>query len=288
MRKASIIEKETQQIITVEDLTAVFESIASAQIAKIKDRVELAQEFFDLLWKRYSAIRIDPESRITNRDQEGMIDKKVFVIISAEAGLSGDIDERLLETMTRDYHADTTDIIILGTHGANQLKDHRIPFIRYFKVPESDSYIDVGPIIDAIRPYKKATIYYEEYVSLGVQEIKKLDLFSTIKAMSEAADTNEDTITDRDTIFEPSLDDIADLMEKGMMALAFGQAILESRLAQAASRFSAMAAAKKRAWELIHFHLLEGHRAKRAESDRRMHEVLIGIKKKKKRLARQR
>jgi ATP synthase F1 gamma subunit len=288
MRKASIIEKETQQIITVEDLTAVFESIASAQIAKIKDRVELAQEFFDLLWKRYSAIRISPESRITNRGSEVKEAKRVFVIISAEAGLSGDIDERLIEAMMQDYHADTTDIIVLGTHGAKQLKDYGIPFIRYFKVSESDSYINVGPIIDAIKPYGKATIYYEEYISLGVQEIKTLDLFSTIRAMSEEADTDEDIITDRDTIFEPSLEDIADLMERGMMSLAFGQAILESRLAQAASRFSAMAAAKKRAWILINFHTLEAHRAKRAEDDRRMHEVLIGIKKKKKRLARQR
>jgi ATP synthase F1 gamma subunit len=267
----------------------VFESIASAQIAKIKDRVELAQEFFDLLWKRYSAIRISPESHITNREKAEQADRRVFVIISAEAGLSGDIDDRLIETMMMDYRAETTDIIVLGTHGAKQLKEYRIPFIRYFKVSESDSYINVGPIIDAIQPYGRATIYYEEYVSLGVQEIKTLDLFSTIRSMGEDVDIDEeDFMTDRDTIFEPSLEDIADLMERGMMSLALGQAILESRLAQAASRFSAMAAAKKRAWELINFHLLEGHRAKRAESDRRLHEVLIGLKKKKKRLARQR
>jgi F0F1-type ATP synthase gamma subunit len=76
-------------------------------------------------------------------------------------------------------------------------------------------------------------------------------------------------------------------MEEAMMSLAFSQAILESSLAQSASRFNAMAAAKKLAFELIMLHKLEFHRAKRSESDRRLREVLIGIKKKKKRLARQ-
>lgn len=287
MRRANVILKETEQITTVEDLTGVFESIASTQVAKIKDKVELSKQFFDLLWKRYSSIRIDPSSRITHRTKDMAGEKKVFVIISAEAGLSGDIDQRLIEAMLKDYDEQSTDIVVLGSHGANQLKQRGIRYIRFFKVPESDTYIDVSPVINAIHPYSKITVYYEEYVSLGVQEIKTIDLFSSIQAMSEQAETNEDIITADDTIFEPSLGEIAELMEKMMMSLAFSQVILESSLAQAASRFNAMAGAKKRAWELVNFYKLEFHRAKRSESDRRLREVLTGIKKKKKKRVRQ-
>jgi F-type H+-transporting ATPase subunit gamma len=284
MRKASVIEKETQQISTVEDLTGVFESIASIQVAKIKDKVEMSKQFFQLLWQRYSAIRIDPASRL-NRWETQNNGRKAFVIISAEAGLSGDIDERLIEEMMKDYQPETTDIVVLGTHGATQLKDRRIPYTRFFKVPESDSYIDVSPVIDAVSDYAKITVYYEEYVSLGVQDIKKIDLYSTIQSFSQQAIADEDVISTNDTIFEPSLEEIAELMERGMMSLALSQAIMESGLAQAASRFNAMAAAKKRAFELVAFHKLEYHRSKRSESDRRLHEVLIGIKMKKRKLA---
>ena len=87
-------------------------------------------------------------------------------------------------------------------------------------------------------------------------------------------------MTAQDTIFEPSLDEIADEMEKTMMTLVLSQSILESSLAQAASRFNAMAVAKKRAGELLSDYMLEFHRAKRAESDRRMREVMISLKKK--------
>jgi F-type H+-transporting ATPase subunit gamma len=280
MRKASLIEKDRNEITTVEDLTGVFESIASTQVAKIKDKTQMAEEFFELLWKRYSAIRFDQGSRAMHREQEKN-GRSVFVIISAEAGLSGDIDQRLIEAMLQDYDNSTTDIMVLGTHGMNQLKDRGIPFIRFFKIPESDTYIDVSPIVDAVSDYSKISVYYEKYVSLGVQEIKKIDLQSTIQAMSEEVEDSDDIISERDTIFEPSLEEIADLMEKGMMNLAMSQVILDSGLAQSASRFNAMAGAKKRAFELIALYNLEYHRSKRSENDRRLREVLTAIKKKK-------
>ncbi|MGH7142002.1 MAG: F0F1 ATP synthase subunit gamma [Candidatus Saccharimonadales bacterium] len=281
MRRASAIQKETEQITTVEDLTGVFESIASTQVAKIKNKVKLSKEFFDLLWKRYSSIRVDPGSQITHRGKLQDEGKRVFVIISAEAGLSGDIDQRLIETMLQNYNETTTDIVVLGSHGASQLKQRGIPYIRYFQVPESENYIDVSPVIEAISSYSKITVYYEEYVSLGVQGIKSIDLFSSIQAMSETANPDEDIMTAKDTIFEPSLDEIADLMEMTMMTLAFSQAILESSLAQDASRFNAMAVAKKRAWDLVNYYKLDYHRAKRSENDRRSREVMISLKRKK-------
>jgi F0F1-type ATP synthase gamma subunit len=114
-----------------------------------------------------------------------------------------------------------------------------------------------------------------------VQEIKKIDLQTSIQTMSKNADDSEDIITERDTIFEPSLEEIADMMERGMMSLAFSQVILDSGLAQSASRFNAMAGAKKRAFELIALYNLEYHRSKRGENDRRLREVLTAIKKKK-------
>ena len=280
MRRASSIEKESAQITTIADLTGVFESISSTQVAKVKNKVELSKQFFQLLWARYSSIRVDPRTQITNRNlgEEGYVER-VFVIISAEAGLSGDIDQRLIETMMKDHDEQTTDIIVLGTHGATQLTQQGIRFTRYFQVPETDSYVDVSPVIEAILPYSKVVVYYEEYVSLGVQEIKKIDLISSMRAMSENAD-EENAITQAETIFEPSLDEIADEMEMTMMTLTLSQTILESNLAQAASRFNAMAVAKKHATELIGNFALEYHRAKRSESDRRLREVMISLKKK--------
>lgn len=278
MRKPSQIEKEAVQIGTVKDLTGVFESLASTQVAKVKTKANLSNEFFRLIWERYSSIRVDPKSRITNREGDQKKTKKVFLVISAEAGLSGDIDQRLIETMAQDYDPSTTDVIVLGSHGATQLRQRGIPYVRFFQVPESDRYIDVSPVIEAVASYSAIIVYYEEYVSLSEQIIKSINLISTMKEMSK--DAEEGTITAEDTIFEPSLDQIADQMEQTMMTLVLSQSILQSSLAQAASRFNAMAVAKKRANELLGEFIMEFHRAKRGESDRRMREVMVSLKKK--------
>lgn len=279
MRRANIIEKESKQIVTVGNLTSVFESIASMRVAKVKNKVNLSKEFFQLLWKRYRSIQVDPEKVITNRAGFNENPKKVFVVISAESGLSGNIDQRLIETMLQDYDSKSTDIVVLGAHGANQLTQQGIKFVRYFQIPETDQYIDVSPLVEAVLPYSRIIIYYEEYVSLGVQEIKKIDLMSSMKTMTENI-SEEGIITEDDTIFEPSLEEIAGQMEITMVTLALSQTILESSLAQAASRFSAMALAKKRANEILLYYKLEFHRAKRSESDRRMREIMTTLKKK--------
>jgi F-type H+-transporting ATPase subunit gamma len=278
MRRPNAIEKDAEEIGTVKDLTGVFESLASTQVAKVKGKVELSKQFFHLLWARYSSLRTDPSTRIGNRTIEGN-NKKAFVVISAEAGLSGDIDQRLIERMHEDYDAATTDIVVLGSHGATQLSQRGIPYKHFFQVPESDRYIDVSPVIEAVWDYSQIIVYYEEYVSLGVQNIQSIDLINSVRDMSEGA--GEDAMTAEDTIFEPSVDEIADEMEITMMTLALSQTILESSLAQAASRFNAMAVAKKRAGELLGDYMMEFHRAKRSESDRRLREVLISLKKKK-------
>lgn len=278
MRRPGTIEKEMNSIGTLKDLTSVFESLASTQVAKVKDKVQVSQAFFDLLWQRYTSLRVDPRKRITGREGVGDNGRNVLVLISAEAGLSGDLDMRMIESMQGEYDPKNTDIVVLGSHGASQLSQRGIPYIKFFQLPETDQYINVNPVIDIVRPYEKITVYYEEYLSLGEQEVRSINLVTSIQAMSEEAD--EDVMTAEDTIFEPSIDEIADEMESSMMSLALSQVILQSGLAQSASRFNAMTVAEDRAGELLRDYTMEYHRSKRAESDRRLREVLVGIKKK--------
>ena len=60
MRRANIIEKDITSIGTLKNLTNVFESLASNQVAKVKHRAGLGHEFFQMIWKYYTAIRVDP------------------------------------------------------------------------------------------------------------------------------------------------------------------------------------------------------------------------------------
>ena len=276
MRRANIIEKDITSIGTLKNLTNVFESLASNQVAKVKHRAGLGHDFFQMIWKYYTAIRVDPKKRLLNRPETN--GRTVFILISAEAGLSGDLDVRTIDAMQKKYNPETTDIIVLGSHGANQLSQREIPYIKFFQTPESDGFINVEPIINIVKDYSRIVVYYAEYISLGQQEVRTVDLLSQIQEMGE--NFEEGVITDDDTIFEPSLNEIALRMEATMMNLALSQTILQSKLAQAASRFNAMTVAEDRASEFLGDYKLEFHRAKISENDKRLREVLVGIKKK--------
>ena len=281
MRRASVILSEMEQIITIKNLTGVFESISSTHIAKVKSKAEISASFFDRLWKLYTQALNTSDTRFGEHNRGN--GRAAYVMISAEGGLSGDIDQRLIETVLNDYDVKTTDLIVIGEHGASQLMRRGVSYKYAFSVPSSEIYVDVGPILQIISEYTQVRVYYEYYVSLGAQEIKQIDLVSQLQSMSNDIPI-ESEMTDINTVFEPSREAIVDQMERMMMGLAFSQVILESGLAQDASRFNAMVFAKKRSSDLVNEYSLDFHRSKRSESDRRLREVMTGLKKKKKRL----
>lgn len=276
MRRAINIASDLNQIHTVEDLTEVFESIASIRISKIRNRVVDSKAFFAELWQTYSGLRIDPSQRMTqrNRTKQG---KNVFVVVTSEGSLSGAIDEEIVDTMLKDYSKaapNTTDIVVLGTHGQTQLKQRTIPIAKSFNMPASDVSFSVTDIIETLGEYDHISVFYQTYESLRVQKVARIELIAAVKDLSEDVESGGEVVSSRDYIFEPSVDEIADYLESVMMGVALIQVIMESKLAQYAARFNAMNSAKHRASELVTDYNLQYHRAKRAESDERLKEII--------------
>jgi F-type H+-transporting ATPase subunit gamma len=276
MRRAISIAQDLNQVHTVEDLTQVFESIASIRISKIRNRVVASKTFFGELWQTYSGLRIDPSQRMTHRTrtQHG---KNVFVVVTAEGNLSGEIDEEIVTTMLDAYSKvppDSTDIIVLGSHGQAQLRQRTMPIAKAFSMPASDVNFSVTDIIAALSQYDHISMFYQTYESLRVQKVAHIELLAAVKDLSEDVEGNVEVVSSRDYIFEPSVDEIADYLESVMMGVALIQIIMESKLAQYAARFNAMNSAKHRAGELVTDYTLQFHRAKRAEGDERLKEII--------------
>ena len=278
-RRAAAIKKDLLEITTIEDLTSVFESIASIRISKIKNKVIASKQFFSDLWSIYTLLRADPSERLAGvkrRVRKGE-KSKAFIVITSEGGLTGDIDERIISEVVRDYDPTTTDIIVVGDHGVKLLAQHKIQVTKFFKTPDSASYVDVTPMIGSVEDYEQITAYYETYVSLSVQETAHIDLIAAVRSIGDELGLEEGTISSRDYVFEPSLPEIIQYLETTMISLALSQVILESKLAQDASRFNAMNAAKEKAKELVGEYRTTFNRARRSEADGRLKEVIVSM-----------
>lgn len=281
MRRPLEIKAEEQSMRTIVSLTSAFESLSSMKITQTKSRVLISNEFFAEVWNIYKQIRMDVMFNFGREVDEKPIDKELMILITAPGGLTGDIDQRLIKKFREHYDPQKNDIIVIGHHGAVQLDQLKIHYNLYFDLPKKD-YINVEPLMKEIKKYRKSRVFYQNYISLSQQEIKELDLGEVVSTMGKIADldtVDDEKITERTYIFEPSAYAVAAHLETSILRLTLAQFIYDSRLAQLASRFRAMTAAKERSVETAKDLHTQFSRAKRAMVDVRLKESLAGLKK---------
>lgn len=281
MRRPLEIKAEETSIRSVVSLTSALEMLSSMQIAKTKNKVLISNQFFDEVWSIYKQVRVDVLFNFGRTPDETPIDKELMILITAKAGLSGDIDQRLIKKFLERYDEAKNDVLIIGYHGALKLKQAHIDYTYYFDLPEKD-YINVDPLMEILKKYRASRIFYQSYVSLSQQDIKEVDLSEVVSSKGRVADlsaVSDDLVTEKTYIFEPGSFQVAAYLENSILRLTISQFIYDSRLAQVASRFKAMSAAKERSSETAKDLRTEYNRAKRAQVDTRLKESLAGLKK---------
>ena len=279
MSKIQEVDAERAAMDTIVNLTSVFEGIASMRISQTKSQVQQSQLFFSELWKIYSQLRVDKLFHFGRTENDNIINKQLFIIITSEGGFSGDIDQKLIKTMLEQYDPAKQDIIVIGHHGATQLIQAGVAFKKYFTLPSKDRNINVQPLINEARSYKDTIVFYETYVSLMVQDVSSIDLSNAVKEEAVGIKNSEEYISEKNYIFEPSTFEVVAHLERSMMQIALSQVILESKLAQYASRFRAMSMAKDRAHKLHDSLNMLYNRTKRRTQDERLKEMINGLRK---------
>lgn len=280
MKRPNEIEREEAAMSALVELTSVFEGIASMKIAQIKNQVLEATQFFDQLWHIYSQLHVSAIFGFgRSQSDEEVINKELYILITAEGGFSGDIDQKLIQLMLQTYDKEKNVIIVIGHHGAIQLAQRGISYEKYFKLPNKDKNINVTPIIKEVQKYARTSVFYQEYVSLMQQDVKRIELSTAVASKGQQSDTPDEIISEANYIFEPSTYDVVDHLERSMMQIAMSQLILNSKLAQYASRFRAMSASHTRADEAKGELRMDYNRAKRNIKDARLKEIINGLKK---------
>ncbi len=280
MSKLKEIEQQKTSLHAIVELTGIFEGVASMKIAKIKNQVLQATEFFEDLWGIYTQLRVDGLFRFgRSQNKTDVIEKELFIIITAEGGFSGDIDQKLISMMLGKFDKEKNDIIVIGHHGAVQLAQKGITFKKYYKLPENDQNINVGPIIKEVQKYKDTSVFYQQYVSLMVQDVRRIKLSKAVTDQGDKSDKPDEIISDANYIFEPSIYSVVDHLERSMLYIALSQLILDSKLAQHASRFRAMSASHQISDETLGDVTLQLNRAKRSIKDERLKEMINGLRK---------
>jgi ATP synthase F1 gamma subunit len=279
MRKLNDITREYEATATIVELTRAFEGISSMRISKIKDQVQRSEAYFAELWKIYTQLRVDELFHFgRSQSVEKVIDKELLIMITSEGSFSGDIDERLITQALGHYQPERNDIIVIGHHGAAQLIQRGVRYIRNFKLPAKDTNINVTPLTLEVQKYASTIVFYPGYISLMTQDIRNIKLSNAVAERGRGVTQGEEIISEQNYIFEPSTYAVVDHLERSMMQVALSEVILESKLAQYASRFKAMNAAHHKADESLSSLKLVHSRTRRDIKDERTREIMNGLR----------
>lgn len=284
MRRLQEIDRDITTTGSIVQLTGAFEGIASAQIARIKDQVQQSELFFKELWPTYTALRVSKGFRKRKAQRQRETKKDLLIVITSEGSLSGDIDQRLIEQFLAVYHKNKHDLVVIGRHGEVLLKQHHVQPQHVYSLPDqAHEATVVQSVVEHVQQYEAATVYFQSYTSLMSQTIKNIALNAVVQERGDSLERSGEIdalITDVNYIFEPTIIAVIEYMERSMLGIALSEVLLESKLAQQASRFRAMSAARIKAKDTVSDLMLQYRRGSRAIKDERTKEIISALRRK--------
>ncbi len=269
MKKSVQIRTRLVDINGIESISHILGSIASIRIKQIKTEVVESRDFFQRLWAMYSQLRISSKDMNRQASQPPKLAKPAVVLITANAGLTGEVDTHVVERALAEVDPRQVDFFVLGLHGENLLAQRGIKPVKTFRFPEVGKNIDVLEITHHLAPYVKPVVYYPSYNSLFNQNVLRLELVGAIEDLGgqDSTISGEEIIFSDNCIFEPNAGEVMEYLQQMMASTILTEIILESNLAQLSSRFNAMTSASKRATDMAKALSIQYSHLKRHEND---------------------
>ncbi len=237
------LTREVEFLTTLRTILETYEEIAATRMARIRSSVLGSRDFlleinaiFQQVKASYKAQvellmknkKIKDPSKLTFIKRNG---KTLYVFISANTGLYGEIIRRTYDVFIENLKKDPGDVVILGKLGLEIFNAEKIkaPFT-YFEFP--DNKIDnaiVQRIVEHIINYEKVLVFYEQFNNVISQSPIVTNISGDPLPWEKGGPQAR-------YFFEPSLEKIMEFFEKEIFASIFAQTIFESELAKFAAR----------------------------------------------------
>lgn len=274
------LKEELQTVGVIEDLTEVFQNTASVKIRSIRKQVLSSKLFFNDMWAIYQQLRVETKISLRDTASNG---RQLLLFIASPAGLAGPNDQKIIAELKSEYSSQKHDVVVIGSRGAQLLHQNGIKPVRAFEVPDITKEFSVLPIIEIIKTYDSTIAFYDSYLSLTVQLASKRQLLLDAQELTEEERMlikigATEVIASGNYIFEPSLEVAILTLEQAMLQTTVTQLLLESRLAQLASRFTNMTLSHERATRQHKKTFLEFLSARRTERDEMSRQIAVAAR----------
>lgn len=251
MNTLQTIEENMRQLEYIRNIMETYEAVAAAYMRRAKKSIVESRSFYEGLMGMYDEVSRMYQKEITEalnkRTLRARVWKTIFgkflkpreacVLLSANAGLYGDIIQKTFQAFLQYVLTVKTDIIIVGKRGKTMFDEH-MPNMRYTFVDLPDAAIEVDQIAHLTKlltTYKEIRVFYGKFESF-VSQIPASSVLGGIPQVSAKTPKAHRPTSAMLYLFEPSLKEIARFFETEIFISLFQQLIQEGHLAKLAAR----------------------------------------------------
>jgi len=273
MKTYKEISADKKGTLELKGLIEIYEEIAAAKMQQIRSAILDSREYFDGLAKMSDEVGSDLDVGPDHKKRHAV------VFLSADAGLFGDIIDKILVDFLSFVEKNKADVFIAGKLGVELMHSYA-PRIKYQYFELSDDKINMeefGEVVKKLLEYQKISVFYGKFVSIVIQNSSVSTMSGkSLEEFEKSEDEKEKEIKQRHYIYEPSLEAISEKFGNEILTSVFEQTVRESQLAKYASRLMHLDFALENVDE----------RLKTIHSDRRRIKKRINGKKQTERVAR--
>ena len=223
-----------------------YEEVAALRMRKVKKSILDRRDFMEGLNEAFAHISYAYKvykSSLKGKEKYTVLNtngKTVSVLLSSNSGLYGDIIINTFDLFLRETSKIDTDIVIVGKLGKSMYESvQNKKKYEYFEMSDNEiNDLSIKKLNEYILEYSNIVVYHGSFESFISQVPAKTEVRVELHKVGDSL-----LNYDKNFLFEPSIEKIAEYFEKQVASLIFEQIVFESYLSKFASRMVSMDAA---------------------------------------------
>jgi F-type H+-transporting ATPase subunit gamma len=277
--------KSTQQV------TSAMKMVSAAKLRKAQDAIHMMRPYAEKLNEILTSVSSNLDSSIDNKYAARKDEKKILIVaITSNRGLCGGFNSNVVKRTSELYFQTfseysskgNVDVIAIGKKGVEGLKSKGIKVTNSFlDIYDGMNFTTVSEITQYLMKgytegiYDHIEVVYNQFKNAAVQNLIT-EQFLPVKPEEIKEVQSGKGEMRKDYIFEPSMQEIADIIIPQSLRIQFYKAILDSVASEHGARMTAMHKATDNAGVLIRELKLQNNQARQTAITNEILEIVSG------------
>lgn len=233
MRSMRQMKQELLNMGYMRGVLETYEEMAASRMQKVRGDLLVAKQYYDGLSDVSHEIGLDIVSVV---GEETVI--PAMVMLSSNAGMFGDLIERLAERFATAIKDNQADVYVVGETGARLLKSY-LPERNFQVLTLSNEELrpeTLSMVVEQLQNYRQIKIFYPQFINIVRQEPMSRILSGELTLTSLGAEDRELKERRLKYLYEPSVEVVGAKIGKEVFANVFEETTRQSQLAKFAAR----------------------------------------------------